>query len=318
MRIRATIVVILIATPVFIFATTSDFTRALKIGMRGEDVRALQAVLNSDPETRIAESGAGSSGNETDYFGPATKRALIKFQEKYRAEVLVPAGLTAGTGFFGEKTRGKALSLRAQGSVANSGASAQKSEAPSVAKGDVYVMFPSKYSGKPGTTITLSGMGFTAKDNTIYFGEKYAVVQASSWNEQSITFKIPNIPKGNYRIWVKNARGESGHDAFFVVTDGVTPEPKIESLSPDKGGRGARITITGSGFTAKENMVRLGTNILEGVAAADGSSISVQVPADALFAATTSSSAKAISVPIWVFVVNENGVSNGKGFTLSL
>lgn len=86
------------------------FLRTLKMGMSGEDVRELQKLLNTDTGTRVSLTGAGSPGNETTYFGPATHRALIAFQEKYRGEILVPLGLTQGTGVFGLKTRVFALS----------------------------------------------------------------------------------------------------------------------------------------------------------------------------------------------------------------
>jgi len=279
--------------------------------MRGEDVRVLQVVLNNDPETRIAVSGAGSPGKETDYFGPATKRALIKFQEKYREEVLVPVGLTAGTGFFGEKTRIKVIELRTKG------AKTTAIKSPTI-KNDVFVMFPSQYSGKPGTTITLSGSGFTSKDNIIYFGADHAVEKASSWNGRSITFNIPRIPKGNYHIWVKNAQGESNKDAFFVVTDGVTPEPVIESMAPAQGARGSVVTLTGSGFATTENTIRAGGMVLENISSPDGRTLSFLIPKDTLAATTTSASSKVVSVPIWLYVVNENGVSSGKSFTLEL
>lgn len=311
MKFRLILLAVLAMTPVLVFSGEDDFTRSLKVGMRGEDVRMLQVVLNTDLETRVAVSGAGSLGNETDYFGPATKRALIKFQEKYRAEVLTPVGLTVGTGFFGEKTRARASALRAKVSIAN--------PVPIVQKGDVYVMFPSQYSGKSGTVITLAGAGFTTTGNTIYFGPDHAVVEASSWNGQSITFKVPTIPKGNYSIWVKNARGESARDAFFVVTDGITPEPTIESISPTHGGRGTTITLAGSGFVAKGNMVRTGINIVENISSFDGRTLSVPLPLDTLLSgASVPSSAKTTSIPIWVYLVNENGVSNGKSFTLEL
>lgn len=72
-----------------------------KFGMTSGEVRLLQKILNKDSETAVSVSGIGSAGQETDYFGPKTHDAVIRFQNKYRAEVLFPAGLTAGTGNVG-------------------------------------------------------------------------------------------------------------------------------------------------------------------------------------------------------------------------
>ncbi len=83
------------------------FTRNLSQGTRGEDVRYLQIVFNKDTATKVSSSGAGSPGNETDYFGPATLNAAKRFQQKYKSDVLSPVGLSHPTGFIGASSRKK-------------------------------------------------------------------------------------------------------------------------------------------------------------------------------------------------------------------
>ncbi|MBI2048344.1 MAG: peptidoglycan-binding protein [Parcubacteria group bacterium] len=87
------------------------FTRNHKAGESGGEVMEIQKFLNKWTETRVAATGAGSPGNETSTFGPATKAAVMKFQNMHAADVLTPVGLTAGTGFWGAATRAKANML---------------------------------------------------------------------------------------------------------------------------------------------------------------------------------------------------------------
>lgn len=87
------------------------FATTLRVGSRGTEVTRVQKFLNRDPSTKLASSGIGSSGNESAYFGPLMKAAVIKFQEKYAADILVPNGLTAGNGLWGVSTRAKATTL---------------------------------------------------------------------------------------------------------------------------------------------------------------------------------------------------------------
>ncbi|MDO8555509.1 MAG: peptidoglycan-binding protein [bacterium] len=92
-----------VSVPISVSGKKISFTRALKVKMIGSDVKLLQQVLNSDSDTRVAKSGAGSPGSETNYFGTQTGNAVKKFQEKYKiAKKGVP-----GYGLVGPKTRAK-------------------------------------------------------------------------------------------------------------------------------------------------------------------------------------------------------------------
>lgn len=60
------------------------FTRTLKLGLTGDDVYGLQKFLNAHGFT-LTDTGPGSPGQETHYFGALTKAALEKFQKAYNA-----------------------------------------------------------------------------------------------------------------------------------------------------------------------------------------------------------------------------------------
>lgn len=80
------------------------FTRNLRSGSVGEDVRQLQILLNAKGFV-ITKKGPGAPGEESTTFGPRTRTALIKFQEAYAREILTPFNLKKGTGIFATQTR---------------------------------------------------------------------------------------------------------------------------------------------------------------------------------------------------------------------
>ena len=65
------------------------------------EVRCLQEFLKSQ------ESSLYPEGLVTGNFYFATKRAVIRFQERYADEILYPLGLPSGTGYVGASTRSK-------------------------------------------------------------------------------------------------------------------------------------------------------------------------------------------------------------------
>lgn len=86
------------------FTHAYTFSRSLSLGTEGEDVLILQKILNQNQYTQIAQEGVGSLGNETRYFGQKTKDAVIRFQNMYAQDILIPSGLSSGTGFVGMST----------------------------------------------------------------------------------------------------------------------------------------------------------------------------------------------------------------------
>lgn len=89
-------------TPISAPVVSPVFSGSLFGGLNNPDVKRLQQLLNSDPDTRLAASGPGSPGNETSYFGSITEQAVQKFQLKYG---VVASSADPGYGYVGPKTR---------------------------------------------------------------------------------------------------------------------------------------------------------------------------------------------------------------------
>lgn len=86
------------------------FLRDLTLGDSGEDVRQLQKFLNN-AGFKVANTGNGSKGSETTIFGPATLKALQRFQEAHAEDLVKPLNAKSGSGYFGPLTRDKIKSI---------------------------------------------------------------------------------------------------------------------------------------------------------------------------------------------------------------
>jgi len=78
-----------------------DFNINLRHGNIGSEVAALQIALEKE----------GFKINEEEktqnFFGDSTALVTVKFQEKYKKDILTPLGLEEGTGYVGKNTRMK-------------------------------------------------------------------------------------------------------------------------------------------------------------------------------------------------------------------
>ncbi len=105
------------------------FTSTLTLGSQGSEVVALNRALALQGFGDANVNSAGSLGNFTE----TTASEVVGFQEKYRSDILTPAGLQFGTGIVGPNTRAKLNTLYPCNVVTQSGSPViDKLEAPTV------------------------------------------------------------------------------------------------------------------------------------------------------------------------------------------
>jgi len=259
--------------------TVTTFARNLHEGDEGEDVRQLQFLLNTNIAHRVSESGPGSPGQESIYFGARTKKAVIIFQDIYKDEILIPLGLTQGTGIVGTATRAKLnamlYSIPAGG---NQNVTSPQSEGNVVAAG------LSKNAGGVGTTVVIRGRGFDEEGNTILINDEPIGTFSSITPDESdglyqeIIFSFPasingsEFEPGMFSIVVVSQGGKST-PLSFTVTESGEEVPVINSITPNSGPYGTVITIKGSGFSPTGNMVVTTTNEVENLSSPDGNTL---------------------------------------------
>ena len=159
--------------------SSSDLT----VGSTGAAVKDLQKFLNAAGFT-VASSGAGSMGNESTYFGNATKAALAKFQ--------TAQGISPASGYFGSKTRAK---LSAMGSAASG----------------------STGTGSTGGTVSVpSGSGLVASLASIQPSGTLAPKNAAR-----VPFTVVTLTAGSSDVTVNNITVERSGVAQDAAFDGV-------------------------------------------------------------------------------------------------
>jgi hypothetical protein len=106
--------------------------------------------------------------------------------------------------------------------------------------------------GPTGTDVTISGLGFYA-DRTVtisYYdiiGEKLGTVVASPTGEFSYNLVIPLSTAGEHKITAANAEGNRAEATFEVIP--------VITLSRDSAGPGELLTVTGTGFGHRSDII---------------------------------------------------------------
>lgn len=232
------------AAPVAYEGVPAGFTfeKNLRFGDRNDDVKYLQIILKAEGTDVYPE------GLVTGYFGPLTKAAVIRFQEKYADEVLAEWGLTKGTGFVGKTTRAKLNALLAAAVAPVEEVVEVAPTAPTAALAPdtpAAATIPIKATKVPVLKVTLTagtedvsvygmtfkraGLGEAADWPTVYLYEDDArlttVGRSISTDTQTVEFpalKI-TIPAGESKSFVLRANtrtsGGAGNQSYFQLID---------------------------------------------------------------------------------------------------
>jgi hypothetical protein len=212
---------------------STTFTRNLTKGATGAEVMALQNGFT------VAVSGAGSAGNETSTFGPATKAAVIKFQNMYTSDILTPVGLKTGTGYWGASSRAKANMMCSSSTTTTTtggttttttggtlvvGSTTQPSQtlAPGGASRVPFTKFTlTNTSSAPvvvnGVTVQLTGLGV----NNVFTG--VALVDSNN-----VQYGIAKTLNSNHQAVIGDTFTiNAGETKTFTVTGNMTDQPTM-------------------------------------------------------------------------------------------
>jgi peptidoglycan hydrolase-like protein with peptidoglycan-binding domain len=267
-----------LSSGVVVDAQSIGLNRTLRQGDRGEDVLYLQELLNRDADTAIASSGDGSPGMETTYFGRLTKQAIVRFQTKYRSEVLVPAGVSSPTGVAGAFTRSKLISLTSVAVVLPPPPSI--SPLPPVVPppallapaNQIELFHINPQNTKGGERVGLFGVGFSLGKNYIKIGD--TVVEAAASSPEILEFTVPFLEAGKYRVSVSTSPTVGySEPLYFMVYKTNATKPVITSISPNGASIDSVFTVQGSGFEVTGNTIHTLGGSIQNIPSLNGASM---------------------------------------------
>lgn len=198
----------------------SMFSKDLSVGQTDSQIKLLQRVLNNNGII-VSESGAGSPGSETDYFGPRTKDAVVRFQQKYAVDILAPQGLVTATGMVDLHTR-KVLN-RLLGNKAEFSDAGVATDAPTI-------ISISPKTGKNGSTVTIVGKNFDQIDNQIQ--TSFGVYRSGSTDGKTLSFPLYSEVFAEINISDEDLEVEfGGDDSTEDVPEPATAESNVTPQS---------------------------------------------------------------------------------------
>ncbi|TSC64933.1 MAG: hypothetical protein G01um101491_94 [Parcubacteria group bacterium Gr01-1014_91] len=171
-------------------------------------------------------------------------------------------------------------------------------------------------SGATGVRVSVTGLGISP-DSVVYFGDTYIVRTVNRDIAGNFSFVTPPIPSGRYDVAIKTG-GAVSNTATFVITDAKNPTVRLKSVSPSVITYEGTLTISGSGFSPKQNVVVTTYQKFTDVPSADGKTLTVQLAPENLRESVRVGTGKN-SIPMSVYVVNEYGFSDTEqSFTMTI
>lgn len=228
------------------------FTRNHMMGQSGGEIMQIQKFLNSMSDTMVSAAGAGAPGNETSYFGGKTKAAVIKFQEKYAADILTPVGLTKGTGYWGPSTRAKANAL-------NAGTTPPGTTPPPAGSANVSVAAASQPSNSlaPQSSARVPFTTFTLKNNSASAVTVNGItIERAGLGQDAVFSGIVLVDSNNVQVGTSKTLN-SNHQA--VVGDTFTLQPGEQKTLTVAGNMAASLTAY-AGQVVSLNVVGVNTS----------------------------------------------------------
>jgi peptidoglycan hydrolase-like protein with peptidoglycan-binding domain len=253
------LLLILIASPLLVSADII-FTRNLFLGLSGQDVKLLQQTLNRDSETKIADIGPGSLGQETEYFGNLTKIAVEKFQLKYAEYILKPANLIYPTGFVGYLTRDFLNKLIQQESESEMGTGSENINLEKATSSESKPISKNNSSNKENVTDKNSENPneITAQEITQRLKDSFYAVTEKQKKE------ISDFTGIKYQDSEFSFSGLSFD--FLKTLPFFSKTVQVYNAEPFQAKPGMTIGINGVGFTKEKNTFSIGNQKIEDIA----------------------------------------------------